>query len=397
MSKSAVEKAQELLAKKAKKASPAKKVEGELVEEQETALVVTGLDTHEQVVAVYTSETGLTEQVNQVRDLVDNFDHNIKNLKGRNATKSLASKIGKFKAKLEKVGKSLTDAEKAKIEDVQATIKLINKNVKDMGDALKELKIEARKPLTEWEAQKEAEKQAKAQKELDEKMALLHENALFMNKEFDADREAENQRLAEQAELDRIAEEKRIADKAIEDAKLEAEEIKRKTEETEARLKREKLEAEANAIHYWYHSESDTVGFVVGNEERDSIIIQGLAELCSKEKYDFVIAEQEKARIAEQNRINAENLRIKQENEENQRLLEEQRKKEQDEQALLEQQQREQEQKRLNNEYVAKVCGELKQSIMFVGGVSEPQAKSIVIGMRDGAINTANFNNLFNR
>ena len=390
MAKSAVEKAKELLAKKSKEAKPTKKIEGELVEEQETALVVTGLDTHEQVVAVYTSETGLTAQVNQVRDLVNNFDHNMKNLKGRNATKSLSSKIGKFKAKLEKVGKSLTDAEKAKIEDVQATIKLINKNVKDMGDALKELKIEARKPLTEWEAQKEAEKQAKIQKELDEKMALLHENALFMNKEFDAALEAENKRIAEQAELDRIAEEKRIADKAIEDAKLEAERIKFETAKNEERLKREKLEAEANAIHYWYHSESDTVGFVVGNQERDSILNDGLAELCSKEKYDFVIAEQEQARIAEMDRINAENLRIKQENEE-------QRQKEQADQAALEQQQREQEQRRLNNEYVAKVCGALKQSIMLVGGVNEQQAKAIVIGMRDGAINTADFNNLFKK
>ena len=390
MAKSAVEKAKELLAKKSKEAKPTKKIEGELVEEQETALVVTGLDTHEQVVAVYTSETGLTAQVNQVRDLVNNFDHNMKTLKGRNATKTLSSKIGKFKAKLEKVGKSLTDAEKAKIEDVQATIKLINKNVKDMGDALKELKIEARKPLTEWEAQKEAEKQAKIQKELDEKMALLHENALFMNKEFDAALEAENKRIAEQAELDRIAEEKRIADKAIEDAKLEAERIKFETAKNEERLKREKLEAEANAIHYWYHSESDTVGFVVGNQERDSILNDGLAELCSKEKYDFVIAEQEQARIAEMDRINAENLRIKQENEE-------QRQKEQADQAALEQQQREQEQRRLNNEYVAKVCGALKQSIMLVGGVNEQQAKAIVIGMRDGAINTADFNNLFKK
>ena len=395
MTKSTVEQAQEILAKKAPKAS--KKVEGELVEEQETALVVTGLDTHDQVVAVYTSETGLSDQVDQVRDLIQNFDHNMKNLKGRNATKSLASKVGKFKARLEKVGKSLTDAEKAKIEDVQATISLINKNVKDMSQALKELKIEARKPLTEWEEKKEAEKEAKAQKELDEKMALLHENALFMNEKFDADREAEKKLLAEQAEQERLAEEKRIAEKAVADAEIEAEQLKQKIADAEKEAQRLQAEKEANTVHYWYHHGTGKVGFVVGNSERDKLVQYTDAELCDKAKYDQVIAEQENAKLVEQQLAYEENLRIKKQNEEQQRLINEQK-----QQAKLAEEQAhqlalEQEQKRKNNEYVAKVCGALKQSIMLVGGVSEPQAKAIVIGLRDGAIDTFQFNNLFNK
>lgn len=374
----------------------------ELVEEQETSLVVTGLDTHGQRVAVYTSENGLKEQVDQVRDLVDNFDHNMKNLKGRNRTKALASNVGKFKARLEKIGKTLTDAEKAKIEDVQATIKIINQNVKDMSANLAELKIQARKPLTDWEAEKEEEKKANAQKELDEKMALLHENAIFMNEKFDAEKEAEEKRAAEQAELERIEHEKRIAKQAVADAELEVEELKAQIKAKEAQLEQEKREAEANAIHYWYHAESGNAGFVVGKDELDYLVQYTDAELCDKAKFDQVIAEQEKVRLAEQEKINAENLRIQQEQQEQQRLLNEQREAQRLAQVEAEKVeaerlrlQQEQEQKRLNNEYVAQVCGGLKNNIMQVSGVTEPQARMIVLAMRDGIINTVDFYKLF--
>lgn len=398
MTKSTVEQAQEILAKKAPKA---KKVKGEIVnvnvteEEGSTELVVSGLDTKSEIVAVYTSESGLSKQVEQVRELVNGFDHNMKNLTGRNATKSLSAKIGKFKSRLEKLGKSLTDAEKAKIEDVQATISLINKNVKEMSVSLAELKVEARKPLTEWEEQKEAEKEAKAQQELDEKMALLHENALFMNEKFDAEREAEKQRIAEQAELDRIAHEKQIAEQAIENARIEAERVKAENQANEARLIREKYEAEAKAIHYWYHDESGSVGFVVGSIDRDAILSNGQAELCDKAKYDQVIAEQEQIKLAELQRDYEEKMRIKKQYDEQQRLINEQRMKDKLAQEQAQQLALEQEQKRLNNEYVAHVCGTLKNTIMQVSGVSEPQAKMIVLGLRDGIIPTTDFYNLF--
>lgn len=380
----------------------------ELVDTESTEISVSGLSNSKEVLAVYTSERGLVNQVNQVKDLVDNFEHNMANLKGRNMTKSLASKIGKFKAKLEKTGKALADNEKARIEDVQATIKLINKNIKDMSVALAELKVKARQPLTDWEAEKEAKKQAKIEAERLEKLALLHENALFMNKEFDAQKLEVEKALAEKAELDRIEEEKRIAEKAIQDAKLEAERIAKETAEKEARLKQEKLEAEANAIHYWYHAESDDCGYVVGSIERDKIH-SSVAEICSKEVYDKCMQQKaEQARI-EQDKINAENLRIKQENEAKQeelakqkRLLAESIKREEQQKNALIEQNRQAEQLRLNNEYIAQVCGDLKRSIMLHSavdniGCTERQARQIVISMRDGKINTNDFYNLFPR
>lgn len=380
--------------------SKAKKVEPELVDES-TEIIVSGLSNSKEVLAVYTSQDGLSDQVKQVADLVDGFEHNMANIKGRNLTKSLSAKIGKFKAKLEKTGKALADNEKAKIEDVQATIKLINKNVKDMGASLAELKVKARKPLTDWEFAKKEKERLKAEKEATEKMDLLHENALFMNEKFDAEILEAEKALAEQAELDRIANEKAIAEKAIEDAKIEANRIKRETEENEARLIKEKKEAEANTIHYWYHAESDDCGFVVGNEERDKIYTSA-AEICTKEVYDKCIQDKADHAKREQDKIDAENLRIQNENEAKQKALDEQEriaKAKQDELDRIERErldkERQDEQLRLNNQHVAQVCGGLKQTIMQVGGVSEQQAKAIVIGLRDGQINTTSLYQLF--
>ena len=374
----------------------------ELVDES-TEITVSGLGTQKEVLAVYTSENGLNEQVNQVKDLVDNFEHNMANLKGRNLTKSLSAKIGKFKAKLEKTGKALADNEKAKIEDVQATVKLINKNVKDMGDALAQLKVEARKPLTDWELAKKEKDRLKAEKEATEKMDLLHENGLFMNKEFDAEKVEAEKAKAEQAEKDRIAREKEIADQAILDEKRKAQNLKRENELNEQRLIKEKEEAEAKAIHYWYHAESDDCGFVVGNVERDKIHTS-VAEICTKEVYDKCMQDKADHAKREQEKIDAENLRIKNENIAKQQQLEKEQREAQrviDDAKRVEQeriaQQQKDEQLRLNNQYIAQVCGDLKQSIMQVGGVSEPQAKAIVIGLRDGAIDTADFNQLFIR
>lgn len=374
-----------------------KVVEQELIlkDEVSKALTVTGLDTATEVLAVFTSENGLNDQVNQVRELVKSFDHNMKNLKGRGETKTLSANIGKFKAKLEKAGKALTDAEKAKIEDVQALIKVINNNVKEMGAELAKLKTEARKPLTEWENEQKAKKEKKAEQEKQKMLDLQHENALLLNEKFDAEKAEEEKAEIERLRLEQIAHDEEVAQKAIEDAQIEKDRLRIENEQNEARLIQEKVNAEANTIHYWVHRESDDFGFVVGNNERDLIITNGYAEITSQAVYEECVR---KKQAYEQKLIddaNTEKMRVQQENLASQKLIEEQANEarlikeeaERVETARIAEENRV-EQLRVNNQYVAQVCGGLKVALMDVGGISEPSAKAIVLALRDGTLDT---------
>jgi len=196
-----------------------------------------GLITYEETTALaaFTSDEGLDPYIKQAEDIVSGFDHDLSTAAGRKRTASLAAKVAKLKVKLDELGKDL-------VSDWKTKAKAVDKNRKAMRDSLDELKVEARKPLTEWEdeqARIEAEKAAK--EEAEKLLAQLntdHELALLMDEKVTAELE-EAARLAEEA---RIEAEDKIRREAAEAARIEAED---KAKAEREKLEREKAEAEA--------------------------------------------------------------------------------------------------------------------------------------------------------
>lgn len=210
------------------------------------------------VLAAYTNGEGLDDAIDQVRVVVECFEHNMSNKAGRAKTASLAHKVAKVKTKLDSMGKDLVTGWKEQSRKVDSSRK-------SMREALDDLKIEARRPLTEWEAEQaeiEAERVAVEEAEkLANQIESDHEVAILMNDKINRDEseaKAEEERQAkaeaEQVERDRKARESRIATEAAERATREANELAaRKEAEAEAAVKAAQ-EAEQRAK--WEHENS---------------------------------------------------------------------------------------------------------------------------------------------
>jgi len=185
----------------------------ELEEESITGLVEVKKTT---VLAAFTADDGLDSVVQQAKDLVAGFDHDMSTGASRKRTGSLAAKIATLKVKLDGLGKDL-------VSDWKAKSKVVDKSRKKMKDELDELKVLARKPLTDWEAEQEEIEAERLAKEAADKLAaeieVGHELGLFLNADHDREVKAE----AERIETIRIEYEIEIARKAAETARLEAE------------------------------------------------------------------------------------------------------------------------------------------------------------------------------
>ena len=108
----------------------------------ETDLVVIEKQT---VLSAFSEKDGLSVVVDSARAEVENFEHDMTTPAGRDRTRSLARRVSSLKVTLDDMGKDLVSEWKEKSKAVDA-------NRKQMRDALDELKIEARAPLTEFEA-----------------------------------------------------------------------------------------------------------------------------------------------------------------------------------------------------------------------------------------------------
>lgn len=116
---------------------------------------------------LFTKEGGLDFIIEEARNLVDGFEHDLSTDTGRKKTASLAHKIARFKVRLDGMGKDLVSDWKAKAKKVDES----RKHVRDELDKLKEI---ARQPLTEWE---EAEKgRVAAHRERLQELVALIEN-----------------------------------------------------------------------------------------------------------------------------------------------------------------------------------------------------------------------------
>lgn len=218
-----------------------------IVIEQETAL------------QVFSADAGLDPIIQQAKDAVAEFEHDLSTAAGRKRTASLANKVAKLKVHLDGMGKEL-------VSDWKSKAKVVDSNRKAMRDDLDELKATARKPLTEWEAEQaaiEAEKAHiamledahKINAEFDEYQAqqkiIHHMEAIIDNHAFDEQRkvDAENaRREAEQAEKDRIANEQRIAEEATKRAEANALAEKQRLEQEKINAENARKVAEQKAI-----------------------------------------------------------------------------------------------------------------------------------------------------
>ena len=299
------------------------------------------------VLEAFLDPEGLTLVIQEVRDLVDNFDHDLSSGKGRKETISFAKKISTFKGKIDDLGKGLVSEWKAKSNAVDI-------NRKAARDSLDELKIIARKPVTDWEVDQEIitiEKLAiKKAEELKAKMENDHEFANLMNASRDlelANKKMQDEKQAridaEKSEQERLAREEKIKKEAIEQVRIDAEQKANDEAEKVAREKREALQRE-----------------------------QRLKDDAKKAKRDKIAAKQ-KAKVdaenAEKRRI--EDIKKAKQDEINRQKAEETRK----QKAL--------EKREADRKHVGAVMKKAKEALMVTAGIDEATSKVIILAIKN--------------
>jgi hypothetical protein len=219
----------------------------------------------------FTSTEGLDPFVDEVRKIVESFEHDLSTGSGRKKTASLAAKVSKFKVSLDDMGKGLTEEWKQKS-------KVVDNARKKMRDQLDALRDEARKPLTDWEnAEKQRVDNIRAAindiqrvdfegiADLSERISVISEMVIDDSyAEFKAEAyeskekvlnalksmlEKEQQSEAQRLELERLRAESEARAKADREEALRKEGEERARKEAEAKIKAEqaRIEAEAKA------------------------------------------------------------------------------------------------------------------------------------------------------
>ncbi|MBS0895639.1 cell envelope biogenesis protein TolA [Tatumella sp. JGM130] len=218
---------------------------------------------------------------------------------------------------------AIDDAGKTLVAEMKKRPALVDASRRKIREALDELAIEIRQPVTDWEAEQERLKKEEEERVAAEAYSAMrdeadamnadydrakaealakqiesdHEIALLMNDKFDRDR-AEAARLAEQQRIDH---EQRIAREAEERVKRETEE---KAQREREQVEREKLELQAAA-----EKEKQERIAAEQRAEQQRIEAQQLAE---RDKREAIEAERRKAAQVEQARLDEEK-RIKDE------------------------------------------------------------------------------------
>ena len=331
----------------------------------------------------FTSKDGLSEAIGSVRDMVGDFEHDMSTKAGRDKTRSLARKVSSLKVTLDEMGKDLVSEWKSKSKAVDA-------NRKKMREELDALKIEARKPLTEFEAVEQARKDDHLSSiSLIESLGVQQDNdgnvfnldSLKKNieslnniivdsgfQEYELSATKQKAKSLERLEFYIASEEKRI-EEAAEFERLRAAEEARAQKERDEQLQKEaadkaKLEAEAVA-----KEASDKV-----ERERDNAI---------REKAEA----EEAARQAERDKIAAEENAKLEAKVAAERARQEEIKRQEDEAKAVK---AAQEKKEANKKHVGKIRGEAKKALMKF--VDEEIAKEIVLAIHAGEIKNVSIN-----
>lgn len=188
------------------------------------------------------SNKGLDDVLRAIKFNVSSVVSDVTTLQGRKEIASLAAKVASSKVALDNAGKDL-------VSDWKAKSKLVDNERKRSREFLDALKIEVRKPLTDYEI---AEKEKEAAERLLIEIQIDHDEAIAMDLQVEKEkdllrREAElkqKEEAIEKAEQDKKAEEKR---------KLEAEQIKAKAKadaQAEAQVEIDRANKEKQAAIY---------------------------------------------------------------------------------------------------------------------------------------------------
>ncbi len=246
-------------------------------------------------VTLYQGE-GINNIIADIEEAIANHVPDVHTTAGRKEVASLAYKIAQTKTKLDTLGKGLTD-------DWRKQTNAVNAKRKATRDRLDDLRDEARKPLTEWEADQERiaeEKRITAEVERD------HTQALKDNRLFELEQqEIERKRTAAKQEAKRQQE---IRENAIR-KEVEARAKKQAEEEAQAKIKAaQDKERKAKAAAQQANIEKKEAKERAERQKKEA------AERATREKAE---AEKQKQQAIENARIETE-----------QRIAEETRKKE---------------------------------------------------------------------
>jgi len=277
--------------------------------------------------AAFISEDYTDRLIEEVRSKAKSVVGDLNTAKGRKAYISMAATVRSSKVAIDDAGKAL-------VAEMKKRPALVDASRRKIREALDELAIEIRQPVTDWEAEQERikaeekfnadhaealEMNAAFDKALAERIDSDHEIALLMNDKIDRDR-AEAARIAEQQ---RIEYEQRIAREAEERIKREAEEkAQREREESarrEAELKAKAEQAERDRIAEKKRLEREAKEAKERAEreakelqERNERLARKAKERAERDKQEAIEAERRMAQEAEKRRL-AEEKRIKDE------------------------------------------------------------------------------------
>lgn len=311
--------------------------------------------------AVFTNNDQLDPLIEAIEKEARSLVPDVTTKKGRDAIASMAHKVARSKTYIDNAGKDL-------VAELKALPKQIDESRRVVRERLDALKDEVRRPLTEWEAEKERikaeeamnalhaealEMNIKFDQELAAKFEADHEMALLMDKDIDRERadkaaEAERQRIAREEEIKRQAEEKAKRE-AAEKAQREIDAAAAREREAilaKERAERERIEAQQRAER----------------EQREA------AERAEREKQAAVESERRKAQEE------ADRIRREAEQREQARLAEEKRKA--DEQARRE----------ADVKHRKTVGTEIVKALLANTSLSRDQAIEVLTAIKDGNI-----------
>lgn len=314
----------------------------------------------------------------EAKKIVDGFKHDLSTGVSRAKTASLASGVSKFKVKIDGLRKDL-------VADWKAKSKAVDESGKKIRDALDELKIKARKPLTDWENE-EKERVIAITEKIEAIKNLSHDllinpdpsmselqmaktiletitvDSSFEEYEFEATKE-----YAKSTDALKVLIEKK------QEALEQAAELRRLKEEQEVRDKKD---------------HEDEIKRIAAKEAEDKIIEDNRIanEKIEKDKQDAIEAKEKAeldAEIAEQRRLDAIELSDKKVAdaiaEEKQKLKD----KEDAEKAAVSK-------READREHTGKIRKAAKESLMQY--VDEAAAKKIVLAIDQGRITHVSIN-----
>lgn len=278
-------------------------------------------DVRTALAAIFSSKDGAAKIVDQVRELVDSFEHDLSTGAGRAKTISLAANVSKTKTTLDGFRKVLIKEWKDKVDNVNGSWRL----VREECDALRD---KAREPVTQWENDQrilaeelKAKEEAKAlakQKENDHEIAILLDEKLdrdIAEAKAEADRIAEVARLAEiQAQKDRDEQIRKEASEKAEADKLAAEAREKQAIIDKENAQAAKVEADKKAEELRIQNEKDRIEnarLAKIEYEKQARIVAENARLAKIEAEGQAKVAAENARLAEVKRQESEAAQIK--------------------------------------------------------------------------------------